>query len=166
MDTVREYLALCWLSNDPLELPRSVSLFRKSLLIYFAVGYLLQANMIDDPFEAFYEVSLQILLMLTFVGIMLLLNKTLYVYVQISTAFIFCANIIAIFIVPVMVWLTVTEDLYSYYLFFLLITWYYAIIAYIIKHTLTINFPASLVLALFYFIATYLGAFSIAQLIQ
>lgn len=165
MDTVREYLALCWLSNDPLELPRSIGLFKKSLFIYFVVGYLLQANMIDDPFESFYEICLQILLMLAFIGIIMFLNKTLYIYVQITTAFIFCANIISLFIIPVMVWLTVSEDLYSYYLFFLLLAWYYAIVTYIFKYTLVINVPASMVLALFYFITTYLGAFSIAQMI-
>ncbi|WP_411725985.1 hypothetical protein [Methyloglobulus sp.] len=163
MDNLREYLALCWLNHDPLELPRSVSLFRKNLAIYFVIGYLLQANLIDDPFESFYEISLQIVFMLAFIGIMLFLNKTLYVYVQVATAFMFSANIISLFVVPVMVWLTVTEDLYSYYLFFLLLAWYYAIVSYIIKFTLDINFPASLVLSLFYFIATYLGAFVLGQ---
>jgi hypothetical protein len=164
MDVLREYLALCWLNNDPLELPRSVGLFKKSLLIYFIVGYLLQANIIDDPLESFYEISLQIILMMAFIGIMLSLNKTLYVYVQVCTAFMFSANIIAAFIVPVMVWLTVSEDLYSYYLFFLLLAWYFSIISYIIKFTLDINVPASLVIALLYFIATYLGAFALGQL--
>lgn len=165
METLREYLALCWFQNDPLELPRSVSLFKSSLLIYFIVGYLLQANMIDDPFEAFYEVSLQIIFMLSFIGIMLILNNTLYVYIQVTTAFIFCANIISGFVVPVMVWLTITEDIYSYYLLFLLLSWYYLIVTYVIKGTLIINVPASLVLALLYFTVTYWGAFAIAQLI-
>ena len=98
MDILKEYLALCWLNNDPLELPRSVGLFKKNLLIYFVVGYLLQANMIDDPFESFYEISLQIILMLAFISIMLFFNKTLYVLVQITTAFIFSANIISAFV--------------------------------------------------------------------
>lgn len=165
MDTFSEYLMLCWLSNDPLELPRSTSLFKKSLLIYFTICYLLQANMTDDPFESLYEVSIQVALMLAFIGGMLALNQTLYVFVQVATAFIFTANIVAIFIVPVMVWLTVSEDPYSYYLCFLLITWYYAIVAYILKHAMAINIPASLVLALFYFIVTYLGAFALGQLV-
>lgn len=165
MDTIREYLALCWLNNDPLELPRSVSLFKKNLLIYFVVGYLLQANMIDDPVESLYEISLQTVLMLAFIGIMLALNKTLYAYIQITTAFMFSANLISAFVIPVMVWLTVSEDIYSYYLFFLLLAWYYAIVSYIIKCTLLINVPASMVLALFYFIATFLSAFALGQML-
>ncbi|NOU20563.1 MAG: hypothetical protein HOO93_02020 [Methyloglobulus sp.] len=165
MDTIREYLALCWLNNDPLELPRSVGLFKKNLLIYFVVGYLLQANMIDDPVESLYEISLQTVLMLAFIGIMLALNKTLYAYIQITTAFMFSANLISAFVIPVMVWLTVSEDIYSYYLFFLLLAWYYAIVTYIIKCTLLINVPASMVLALFYFIATFLSAFALGQML-
>jgi hypothetical protein len=165
MDILREYLALCWLSNDPLELPRSESLFKKSLVLYFLIGYLLQANMIDDPIEAFYEITIQIVSMLLFIGIMLSLNKTLYLYVQITTAFMLSANVISVFVVPVMVWLTVSEDMYSYYLFFLLLAWYFAIVAYIIKYTLVINIPASMVLSLFYFIATFVGAFALGQVI-
>jgi hypothetical protein len=165
MDILREYLALCWLSNDPLELPRSESLFRKNLVLYFIIGYLLQANMIDDPVESFYEIVLQIFSMLAFIAIMLVLNKTLYAYVQVATAFMFSANVLSAFVIPVMVWLTVSEDLYSYYLLFLLLAWYYAIVAYIIKCTLVINIPASMVLALFYFIATFVGAFALGQML-
>lgn len=164
MDNIREYLALCWLNNDPLELPRSVSLFKKTLLIYFVIGYLLQANMIDDPVESVYEISLQTVFMLAFIGIMLSLNKTLYAYVQVTTAFMFSANLISVFVIPVMVWLTVSEDIYSYYLFFLLLAWYFTIVSYVIKRTLLINIPASMVLALFYFIATFLSAFALGQL--
>ena len=165
MEILREYLAICWLSNDPLELPRSESLFKKNLIIYFIIGYLLQANMIDDPVEAIYEIAIQIISMLVFIGVLLTLNKTLYIYVQVATAFMFSANVISVFVVPAMVWLTVSEDAYSYYLLFLLLAWYYAIVAYIIKGTLIINVPASMVLALFYFIATFLGAFAMGQMI-
>ncbi|MBK8815241.1 MAG: hypothetical protein IPN42_06905 [Methylococcaceae bacterium] len=165
MEIIREYLALCWFQNEPLELPRSVTLLKNSLLVYFIVGYLLQANMIDDPFEAFYEVSFQIIFMLIFIGVIMVLNKTLYVYIQVTTAFIFCANVISIFIVPVMVWLTISEDLYSYYMLFLLLGWYYLIVTYIVKYTLIINIPASLVLSILYFIFTYWGAFAIAQVL-
>jgi hypothetical protein len=165
MDILREYLAVCWLSTDPLELPRSESLLKKSLLIYFIIGYLLQANMIDDPFESIYEISFQIILMLSFIAVVLMLNNSLYVYVQVSTAFIFSANIVSAFVVPVMVWLTVSEDLYSYYLLFVLLAWYFAIVTYIVKYTLVINVAASMVLALLYFIVTYLGAFGLGQLV-
>lgn len=124
----------------------------------------MQANMTDDPFESFTEVSIETILTLLFIALVLFLNKTLYVYVQITTAIIFCANVISLFIVPVLIWLTVTEDILSYYLLGLIFLWDFMVVAYILGKALSINLPASLALSVFYFIATYLGAFALGQL--
>ncbi|MGZ4975554.1 MAG: hypothetical protein ACXV8O_00270 [Methylobacter sp.] len=165
MDVLKQYLPLCWLKNNPLELPRSVDFFKQNLLFYFVVEYFMQANMTDDPIESFTEVSVETLLTLMFIGIMLFLNRTLYAYVQVTTAIIFCANIIALFIVPVLIWLTISEEPLSYYVLGLLLFWDYSLVTYIIKQVLSVNLFASLVLSLFYFIATYFGAFALGQLL-
>ncbi|WP_333876933.1 hypothetical protein [Methylobacter sp.] len=165
MDVLRQYLPLCWLKNNPLELPRSVDFFKQNLLFYFVVEYFMQANMTDDPIESFTEVSIETLLTLIFIGIMLFVNRTLYAYVQVTTAIIFCANIVAVFVVPVLIWLTISEEPLSYYVLSLLLFWDYALVTYIIKQVLSINLFASLVLSLFYFTATYFGAFALGQLV-
>jgi hypothetical protein len=165
IEFLRQYLPLCWFSRNPLELTRSMGFFRLNLLFYFIVEYFMQANMTDDPFESFAEVSIETTLTLLFIGFLLLLNKTLYVYIQVTTAIIFCANVISLFIVPVLIWLTVTEDIISYYLLGLIFLWDFLLIAYILKKALSINLPASLALTVFYFIATYLGAFALGQLL-
>lgn len=165
MDLIKLYLPLCWLKNNPLDLPRSVMFFRQNLIFSFVIDYFMQANMTDDPIEAFFEVGIETLLTLLFVGLLLFLNRTFYVYIQITTAILFCANVISVAVVPVMVWLTVSEDLLSYYLLALLMAWDFTVVAYIFKRTIIINMPASIALALFYFIATYLGAFALGQLI-
>ncbi len=165
MDVLKQYLPLCWLQSNPLDLPRSIAFFRQNLLFSFVIEYLMQANMTDDPVEAFFEVSIETFLTLLFIGLLMFLNKTLYVYIQITTAILFCANVISVAIVPVMVWLTVTEDLLSYYVLGLLLLWDFAVVAYIMKRSIIINTPASIALASFYFIATYLGAFALGQLI-
>lgn len=121
--------------------------------------------MTDDPFESFTEVSIQTLLMLTFIGLILHLNKILYAYVQITTAIMVCANIVSLFVIPVLIWLTVTEDLLSYYSLGLLFIWEFTVIAYIFRKVLAINSAASLVLSLLYFTVTYLGAFAIGQVL-
>jgi hypothetical protein len=160
-----QYLPLCWFKQNPFELTRSISFLRLNLLFYFIVEYVLQANMTDDPFESFIEVSIETTLTLMFIALVLFLNKTLYVFIQITTAIIFCANIISLFVFPVLVWLTITEDILSYYLLGLLFLWDFMIVAYIFRKVLSINIPASLALSLFYFTATYLGAFALGQLI-
>lgn len=165
MDVLKQYLPLCWLKNNPLELPRSVDFFKQNLLFYFVIEYFMQANMTDDPIESFTEVSIATLLTLIFIGVMLFFNRTLYAYVQVATAIIFCANIVAVFIVPVLIWLTVSEDPLSYYFLMLLLFWDYAAVAHIVRQVLSVNLFASLVVALFYFVATYFGAFALGQLL-
>ncbi|TAK65086.1 hypothetical protein [Methylobacter sp.] len=165
MDALKQYLPLCWLRNNPLDLPRSVDFFKQNLLFYFVAEYFMQANMTDDPLESFTEVSIETLLTLIFIGVMLFFNRTLYAYVQVTTAIIFCANIIGLFVIPVLIWLTMSEEPLSYYLLGLLLFWDYAVVTHIIKQVLSINIIASLVLSLFYFIATYFGAFALGQLL-
>ncbi len=165
MDVLKQYLPLCWLKNNPLELPRSVDFFKQNLLFYFVIEYFMQANMTDDPIESFTEVSIQTLLTLLFIGVMLFFNRTLYAYVQVTTAIIFCANIVALFIIPVLIWLTVSEDPLSYYFLGLLLFWDYTLVTYIIKQVLSVNLFASVVLSLSYFTAAYFGAFALGQLL-
>lgn len=165
MAILKHYLALCWFQVNPLALPRSVDFFKKNLWFYYIVEFFIQVNMIDDPVESFYEVTLETGLTFLFIGIMLLINKSLYVFIQIATAFLFTENVVALFLVPVIVWLTTTDSALSYYTFAGLALWQYALITYLIRCTLSINIPAALTLSLLYFILTYGGAFGLAQII-
>jgi hypothetical protein len=75
MGILKHYLPLCWLKNNPLELPRSADFFKQNLLFYFVLEYFMQTNMTDDPFESFAEVSLQTALTLIFIGFMIRLRR-------------------------------------------------------------------------------------------
>ena len=125
----------------------------------------MQANMTDDPFESFVEVAIQTLLTLLFIGFILRLNKTLYAYLQVTTAILVCANIISLFVIPVLIWLTVSEDLLSYYSLGILFLWELTVMAYIFRKILAINSAASIALSLLYFTVSYLGAFTIGQVL-
>jgi len=165
IDILRQYLPLCWFRHNPLELTRSTSFFKQNLLFYFIVEYFLKANMTDDPFESFTEVSIQTLLTLMSIGFILRLNKTLYAYIQVTTAILVCANVVSLFVIPVLIWLTVSEDLLSYYSLGLLFMWEFTVIAYIFRKIMSINLAASLALSVLYFTVTYLGAFAIGQVL-
>lgn len=164
VDIIRQYLPLCWFRHNPLELTRSASFFRQNLVCYYLVEYFLQANMTDDPLESFYEVTIETGLTLLFIGVMMFFNKTLYGFLQVTTAMMLCANVVALFIIPVIIWATVSDDPLSYYILFGLIFWDFALVTYIFKKTIEINVLASTMLALLYFITTYLGAFGLGQL--
>ncbi|MCX7084958.1 MAG: hypothetical protein NTY69_05410 [Methylococcales bacterium] len=164
VEILKQYLPLCWYEHQPLELTRSSSFFKKNLLFYFVIEYFMQANMTDDPFESFTEVSVQIILALIFIGLLLRLNKSLYAYLQVTTAILVTSNAIALFVVPVLIWLTVDEDILSYYCLGLLFLWELTVIGYIFKRSLQVNTAASVVVAFLYFIITYLGAFALGQM--
>jgi hypothetical protein len=164
VDIIRQYLPLCWFRHNPLELTRSAGFFRQNLIFYFLIQYFLQANMTDDPFESFYEVTIETGLTLLFIGLMMFFNKTLYGFLQVTTAMMLCANVVALFIIPVIIWVTVSEDPLSYYLLFALIFWDFALVTYIFKKVIEVNILASIILALLYFVTTYLGAFGLGQL--
>ena len=165
IEIIKQYLPLCWLKNNPLELTRSVNFFKQNLTIYFIVEYFMQANMTDDPFESFVEVSIQMILALFFIGLMLRLNKNLNTFIQVTSSILVCSNVIAVFVIPVLIWLTVNEDVLSYYCLTLLFIWEFTVIAYILRKARTVNSVASLALSLVYFIFTYLGAFALGQVL-
>ncbi len=165
MEILKQYLPLCWLKGNPFELPRSFNFLKGNLLFYFIVEYFMQTNMVDNPVEAFFEISIETMLTLIFIALILVLNKSLYAYIEISSALLFSENVASIFGAPVFAWLTVTEDLLSYYVFGGIVFWEFLVIAYILKRTLAVNTPASLVMSLIYFTTTYVGAYSLGQLI-
>jgi hypothetical protein len=164
MDTVKQYLQLCWFDANPLDLTKSAGFLKLNIVFYEVVQYLLQANMTDDPFESFYEVIFELLFTLIFVGVMLLFDKRLNAYIQVTTAILFCTNVLSIFFIPVIVWLTVSNEPLSYYMMCILVLWFYALITYIIKVTLSINLFASSSLSLLYFAVVYLSAFALGQM--
>ena len=125
----------------------------------------MQTNMTDDPFESFTEVSIETLLTFMFIGLVLYLNKTFYAFIQVTTAILVCANVVSLFVIPVLIWLTIYEYLLSYYSLGLLFIWELTLIAYIFRKTLSINIAASLVLSALYFTIAYLGAFAIGQIL-
>lgn len=160
MDILKYYIPLCFFNDNPLKLPRSETFFRFNLVIYYFVELFMQVNMID-PWDAFWEVNIETVFTLVFVALMMILNRNFHYYLQVVTAFLVCENFIAIFGVPVMIWLTVTDDFLSYVVFGILVFWDICLVTYIIKQVLSINVPASLAVACIYFICTYGGAYSL-----
>jgi len=164
MNNFNAYLPLCALKINPLDLPKSVTFLKQNFWFYFLVELFIQANMID-PSEAFFEVVIETTLTFAFVGFILFLNKTTHLYVQIITAVLFCENVVAFFGVPIVIWLTVSESMISYYLMGLLVLWDFILITYIIKKVVAINIAASLTISFFYFMLTYAGAYALTLIL-
>ncbi len=159
MNSYKHYLPLCWFGVNPLDLPRSVKFFQQNLWFYFFLELFIQLNMIDIH-EAIFEVILETSLTLFFSFIVLTLNRSAHSYVQVTSAILFVENVIAIFVVPTMVWLTISDHELSYILMIILTLWDFAAVAYIVKKVLGINAAAGCVISLLYFLVTYGGAYA------
>lgn len=161
MSIFKQYFLLCWLKAEPLALPQSSSFFKQNLIFYFMLESFIQVNMTDD-FSSLFDVILEISLTFGFVALILSLNKTMGAFIQIATAVLFCENMVSIFMVPVVFWMTVSYDLASYALLSIFILWDFTLIAYVFKRVLGINAAAGFVVSLFYFIVTYGGAYGLS----
>ena len=160
MDIIKQYLALCWLDVSPLELPRSTRFFKNNLIFSLTIFFFIQFNMTDE-IESFSEVILETLLNLGFIALTLILNRNMHSYIQVCSAILFCENMVAIFIIPIMFWATVAEDWLSYGMLGLMIFWNWIMVGVIFKRVLNINSLAGLIMSLFYFIFSFGGGFAI-----
>ena len=160
MSHFKQYLPLCWFAENPLDLPASISFFKQNLFFYFGLELFTQINMIDAH-EALLEVTIETSLTLLFVAIVLLLNKSFHAYIPIATAVLFTENIVAVFGLPTMIWLAMTEHELSYLTMFLLVVWDFALMAYIFQKCLGINLLAGWIVSIIYFFSTYGAAYSI-----
>lgn len=160
MDTIKQYCALCWFSASPLDLPRSSAFFRTNLIVSLVLFFFIQFNMTDE-IESISEVILETLLNLGFIALALWLNKNMHAYVQVGSAIMFCENVVAALLIPVMFWVTVAEDWLSYSVLLSGMFWNWLMVGVVFKHALNITLLAGLVMSLFYLLFSFGGGFAL-----
>lgn len=160
MGMINQYLALCWFSTSPLELPRSTRFFKINLIFNFLIFSFIHFNMTDD-IESISEVVIETLLNLGFIALTLLLNRSMHAYIQVASSVLFCENMAAIFLIPVMLWATVAENWWGYGTLGSVLVWVGIMIAVVFKKALRINTLAGLVMSLFYILFSFGGGFAI-----
>jgi hypothetical protein len=165
MEILKHYLPLSWFRGNPLDLPKSVRFLKYNLIFYYCIELFMQLNMIDDPLEAFTDVTLETLLTLVFVFVTLSLNSSMAWFIQVTSALLVGENVVACFALPVLAWITVTETTLSYLCLGLLIFWELLFVSYIFKQVLNINRVASIIIGILYYIATYFGVFGVNVLL-
>lgn len=160
MGMINQYLALCWFSASPLELPRSTHFFKINLVFNFLVFSFIHLNMTDD-IESISEVIIETLLNLGFIALTLLLDRSMHAYIQVASSVLFCENVAAILLIPIMLWATVAEDVWGYGTLGSILVWVGIMIAAVFKKVLRINMLAGLAMSLFYFLFSFGGGFAI-----
>jgi len=161
MEILRQYLQLCRFNGTLIEQQQSVAFLRLVLLVYLAAGIFIQAN-ITHAVEAFIQLSLQTIIVFLFVAVLLFSIKSLNLYVQTVTAFLVCADLLYVFGLPFLFWVTISDSLLAYAALAMVFVWGIAIIAYILKQLAFFSKTASFFLSLLYYILVYFGTFLLA----
>ena len=131
MEILNQYLSLCRFKGNLIDQQRSIPFFQLTLIINIIAGYFLEAN-ITDFLDAFIQVALQTIIVFLLVSILLFYIKSLNLFIQVVTAVLMCENFLYIIGVPLMVWVTMTDELVVYFLLAAVLIWGILIIAYII----------------------------------
>lgn len=159
MEQIKEYISLCWLQGDLDEMSESIPIFRNALIFYAVVAVFLQINAIGGFIEAFILVGFEIVLTFIFILALLYFTKAMDQFWRVLTAYFICQDFILIFSVPLLIWVTISENAWAYYTLALVMLWAVAAFAYINNQIITSGSFVSTMLSLAYFVTVYGGGF-------
>ncbi|MDD5228250.1 MAG: hypothetical protein PHD53_05570 [Methylococcales bacterium] len=161
MSLLTSYLKLCWFKSDPTDLMPSRAFSRHCIIFYFISGIIVE-GLIADFADGSLEVSLRAVMAFSSVATFLFFHKNLMLFQRVFTAIFVCENFIMVLAILCEVldfWLVTIH--YEYHDFVgiglavFLVSWYLAIVAYILRRFFQYNVGRSLSLAFSYFILTY-----------
>lgn len=160
MSLLIKYLAICWFRNNPADLHPSTAFMWKSIAFYLVSGMIVEFLIADV--EGILEVLLRAFMAFSSITALLLTIKKWQYFQQLFIAIFVCENFI-------MVLATATEGLYFWLVMkhyeyaehlsigiaVLLVGWYLAIVAYILRQAFQFKITLSITLAFSYFVLTY-----------
>ncbi len=160
MSLLINYLALCWFRNNPANLHPSTSFMWKTVAFYLVSGMIVEFLIADV--EGILEVLLRTLMAFSAITSFLLITKKWQYFRQLFIAIFICENFImtlAIVAETLNFLMTINHFHYREYvdisLATMLVSWYLAIVSYILRQTLETKMSHSVILAFSYFILTY-----------
>ena len=162
MSLLISYLKLCWFKNDPTDLMPS-RVFSRSVIIFYFISGIIVEGLIADPADGTLEVSLRAIMAFSSVATFLFFaEKNILLFQRVFTAIFVCENFImtlAIVAESLNFLMTINHFHYREYvdisLATMLVSWYLAIVSYILRQTLETKMSHSVILAFSYFILTY-----------
>ncbi|MCX7066535.1 MAG: hypothetical protein NTW85_02385 [Methylococcales bacterium] len=160
MSLLINYLALCWFRNNPANLHPSTSFMWKTVAFYLVSGMIVEFLIADV--EGIIEVLFRTFMAFSTIISFLLITKKWQYFRQLFIAIFICENFImtlAIVAEALNFLMTINHFHYREYvdisLATMLVSWYLAIVSYILRQTLETKMSHSVILAFSYFILTY-----------
>jgi hypothetical protein len=168
MQLLKEYLALCFFKNNPLDLYPSPQFIWKNLLFYLGIGILVEAN-ISDVVDGTIEIVVEAIITALLIFTLLVFTKKLNLFIQLLTALIVCENFI-LFLGVITEILDVFAQQTQYAAVTIVIgielaVWFIAIVSYLLRQMFSFKTIKSVSLATFYCVFTVVGAFLFTEML-
>jgi len=164
----RDYIQMCWFKGYPEDLPTNRKFLWTNLGVYMLLGLFIQAN-ITDPIEAFIQIFVEIFITLSFLGILLIKEGSMFHFERFVTAVLVCENFVYLLALPLAFWFIFSkgtvDSIYPIYMGGVLILWSIAIISYLFKGLFDFSWINSYLLSIAYFVCTYFGSLALLLMI-
>jgi hypothetical protein len=161
MSLLISYLKLCWFKSDPTDLMPSRN-FSTNAVIFYLISGIIVEGLIADFADGSLEVSLRTVMAFSSVATFLFFHKNILLFQRVFTAIFVCENfIMTLAILCEVLDFVLIKMHYEYHeyvgigLAVFLVSWYLAIVAYILRRFFQYNIGTSLTFAFSYFILTY-----------
>ncbi len=161
MSLLSSYLKLCWFKSDPTDLMPSRN-FSYNCIIFYLISGIIVEGLIADFADGTLEVSLRTIMAFSSVATFLFFQKNILLFQRVFTAIFVCENfIMTLAILCEVLDVVLIKMHYEYHeyvgigLAVFLVSWYLAIVAYILRRFFKYDVSKSVTLAFCYFILTY-----------
>jgi len=159
------FVSFCFFRNQPEDLPEAngIALFKTNVYLYLAV-WLVALSTLEDLVAAILQTGIGLATTLSYIGLVLLASRRLRLFLRTATAVIGVQTLFVIVSFPCMVWLQVSEPgeiLYPFYGLVLFGIWLLAVIAYLLKMSVSTSKMSSSLMAVGYFTAIFGSAFAL-----
>jgi hypothetical protein len=166
MENLKQFLAICFFKNKEPDTLENTS-FSSALLFYSVVALSIQINF-HGALVASIATCLEILSTLVFLGILVLYNKMIEEFHPLCCAVFVCTGFIAGLGMPFTLMLYIIKGkwaLFIYYSIVGLVIWNIILIRHLFQKILIINSIPSLLLAVAYFVISYVMPFLLVMIL-
>lgn len=160
MENFKQFLAICFFKHQQPEITENTPI-SSALLFYSVVAFAIQINF-HGALGATIATCLEILITLGFVGLCVFSAKLLEEFMPLSCAVFICTGFIAALCLPFILMLYFIKGklaVFLYYSIVALVVWNIAVIRYLFKKILLMSALRSVVLAMSYFVISYVSPF-------
>lgn len=146
---------ICLLRKGPQDIPHSQNILRLTILGYAAVSYLI-LQISADSLSALLQVATEIIITISFVGLLLSMVNKPYRLVQTASTLLGTDALISAFAMPIIATLSLdSNNILAFFAMLALMIWHWIITTHIIRHAIDKAFSFALGITFLYLLIAF-----------